>query len=429
MLEPGQTVLVYGGDPLGDPAAADSFDFDGALPDEGDQVLLLTPDGVAVVDAGSSSVPATHESQRRCPYGVTTGSAIRRTKREPRLVPWEEHPMHHLQVRPALQRLVLAVALVAMAGVVTGEAVSAQSPPNRVFGTATLNGSPAPAGTVVTAFVDGRECGRGTVDTDNRYFVDVASENTVPGCGREGAPVTFRVGDAQAAQTVNFTQGTFTALDLTAPAPAQPTQRYSESYLDLSDSFENPRPCVPPMGQVTCDATRAALWRGDAAAWAQRGVTDDDERFIQIVLLRVEAGDPAVISNIAKIIGNPYLKVTRIGYAAGAEFAEVTNLGSGPQEMNGWTLRSPNRNQVFTFPSDFTLAGGQSCRVYSGAVGANPCGTGATFNAGDVWPDDSGRAVLFFDLLALPGDDTLYNANPATQPPPPNLIGDPSTLR
>ena len=49
----------------------------------------------------------------------------------------------------------------------------------------------------------------------------------------------------------------------------------------------------------------------------------------------------------------------------------------------------------------------------------------------DALPDDAGRVVLFYDALDLPGDETLYSADPNNQPPPPNLqgvrtVGDPN---
>lgn len=317
----------------------------------------------------------------------------------------------------------LIVAVVALVGVAQ-PAAAQQAPPNRVFGTVQLNGATPPAGTVITAFIGGMQCGGGQVRENGMYVADVVDASQTAGCGMEGAVVTFRVGGVQAGQTLSFQSGMFTELNLVAPGmPA--AQRYSESLLSLAD----PRPCVPEAGQTACDATRTALWNGDQAAWAARGITDGDARFNETVVFRVRGGDPAAISAIARIIGSPYLKVTRVHYGAGTEFAEVTNLGGGSQDMTGWTLRSPARSATFSFPAGFSLTPGQACRVYSGPAGPNPCGTGASFNQADVWPEDAGQVVLFFDALALPGDDVRYSANPNSQPPPPNLVGDSSSLQ
>jgi hypothetical protein len=127
-------------------------------------------------------------------------------------------------------RVVLAVvgafALVAAAGIST---VAAQpTPPNRFFGTATIDGRPAPDGTTVTAFVGANACGTGSV-VGGQYQVDVASASTRSGCGTDGATVTFQIGSARAAQTGTFMTGAFTPLNLTAtqatptPTPPPPT--------------------------------------------------------------------------------------------------------------------------------------------------------------------------------------------------------------
>ncbi len=51
------------------------------------------------------------------------------------------------------------------------------------------------------------------------YGVAVPPENVLPGCGREGATVTFFVGDQQAAQTVEWHAGEDMRVDLTVGPP------------------------------------------------------------------------------------------------------------------------------------------------------------------------------------------------------------------
>jgi hypothetical protein len=217
----------------------------------------------------------------------------------------------------------------------------------------------------------------------------------------------------------------FSANRLAAPPAVSPVV---EAALTMAD----PRPCIPEPLQHACDASRSALWFGQEQAWAARGVTDADARFNETVVFRVRAGDPAAIRNIARILGTPYLKVTRVRFA-GADFAEVTNLGGGAQAMTGWTLRSPERGLVFRFPDGFVLQPGQS-QVICGfcppscpmrADGPTDCPVPTAFQRGfgttDVFPDGGGRVVLYYDALELLGDDTRYSADPTNQPPPPNL--------
>jgi hypothetical protein len=295
--------------------------------------------------------------------------------------------------------------------------VAAQpQPPNRFFGTVTLNGVTPPVNTPVLAFIAGRLCGTGRVLADGRYVVDVEDESMTAGCGRPGVTITFQVGGVPAAQTGTYQRGRFTELNLTAPPPPGP-RRYVEAFLDLAD----PRPCMP----APCDAERAALWNGDAAAWAAQGVMDADERFGRVIVMRVEAGEPAVIGNIARILGQPYLQITRLRFvgaraAQADEFVEITNLGGGDQDMAFWTVRSPLRDRTARFPDGFVLNPGQTCRIYTDLVAADSCGD-ARFGGADVWPDDAGVAVLlFYDLVAA---ERRYSADPNNQPPPPNLVG------
>jgi hypothetical protein len=99
------------------------------------------------------------------------------------------------------------------------------SPPNRFFGSVTLDGAPAAAGTVVTAQIGGVECGSTTVVTGETfaYIVDAVSDGEISGCGSAGATVSFLVGGNTADQTASWTSGDFTQLDLTASSAAAPT--------------------------------------------------------------------------------------------------------------------------------------------------------------------------------------------------------------
>ncbi|MGH2584572.1 MAG: BsuPI-related putative proteinase inhibitor [Dehalococcoidia bacterium] len=199
--------------------------------------------------------------------------------------------------------------------------------------------------------------------------------------------------------------------------------RYVESALYLGEL----RPCIPATGLAACDAMRLALWNGEAQAWAARGVTDPDARFNETVVFRVREGDPAAIRNIARILGWPYLQITRLHFGGAGqgqtdEFIEVTNLGGGAQDVSGWTVRSPEQNAIATLPSGLVLGPGQFCRVYTGTALGDSCG-GVRFSGSDVWPDEAGSATLFADPIALLADETRYSAGPASQPPAPNLQG------
>src|SRR6266498_199908 len=117
-----------------------------------------------------------------------------------------------------------AVALLAASTALGSHAASAQpTPPTRFFGTVTLNGQPAPSGATVQARVGTNACGTATVTASggtSNYVVDVASASTTPGCGTDGATVTFTVNGVPASQSGTFQTGAFVTLNLTAAAQA-----------------------------------------------------------------------------------------------------------------------------------------------------------------------------------------------------------------
>jgi hypothetical protein len=184
-----------------------------------------------------------------------------------------------------------------------------------------------------------------------------------------------------------------------------------EATLNLAD----PRPCIPatdgafpaPIDRARCAPERQARWDGDPAAWATHGVTDAAARFAETLLLRANAGDPATIAGIARALGQPYLKVTRVRFT-GTEFVEVTNLGGGAQSLAGWSLRSPKRGAWFALRPDIALGPGESCRFYTGGHppgGGTPC-LPAVPRLADLWADEGGTVALVFLALDLLGDET-----------------------
>jgi hypothetical protein len=112
--------------------------------------------------------------------------------------------------------LAIVAALVVL--VPAAQTTSAQPlPPNRFFGRATASGQPA-GGAAIAAQVGGTTCGSATADGSGNYRLDVLSSGERPGCGTDGATVTFTVAGQRAAQTGTWKQGEFTPLDLSGAA-------------------------------------------------------------------------------------------------------------------------------------------------------------------------------------------------------------------
>ena len=97
----------------------------------------------------------------------------------------------------------IALAAALLAGVfVASTAAAQQFPPNRFFGTVTVNGQAASTGTTVTAKIGDTDCGTTTVTSGGNYVIDVPGVTINPNCGRNGqSTVTFQVGSQTAAQT------------------------------------------------------------------------------------------------------------------------------------------------------------------------------------------------------------------------------------
>ncbi len=55
------------------------------------------------------------------------------------------------------------------------------------------------------------------------------------------------------------------------------------------------------------------------------------------------------------------------------EYAVIANTGTAPQDITGWRLNAGDRGQDFVFPN-YTLAPGESCRVYTNEIHPETCG-------------------------------------------------------
>ncbi len=130
---------------------------------------------------------------------------------------------------------VLGIALLAASGTLGATTVSAESPPAppaRFAGTVTIDGQPAPAGTVIEARIGNAPCGVTQVFMQGgqaRYVLDVPAldPGANPNCGVDGAVVTFYIGGKRAAETGTWANYQLNQLNLTyttpTPVPNTPT--------------------------------------------------------------------------------------------------------------------------------------------------------------------------------------------------------------
>jgi hypothetical protein len=336
-----------------------------------------------------------------------------------------------------MRRLIVA-ALAGIAVLLAGAPPELQAqpgPPNRFYGSLRIDGNNAPVGTQVTAVIGGKDCGVRATDTAGQYWVDAASSGQTAGCGDPGAAVSFRVGTRMAAETAQWQGGLFSKLDLTVSGSGVPTPpgtgmqgSFSVSRLDFGS------PCIPAAGQSVCDETRMKLWTGDTAAWteefARQGKPEPtpDDIFVATYEYRIGANDPAAITSLARGLLWPKVYITAIRYRGAAageadEYIQISNVGGAAQDMTGWRAHAVEGGADFFFSEGSVLEPGASCRFYTNQEQPDSCPGSVRVSESGVWADSGGAAELWYDPLALLADATRYSANPATQPPPPNLQG------
>ncbi len=165
-------------------------------------------------------------------------------------------------------------------------------PPTTFFGTVTVDGHRVSDGTAVVALIDGKVCGEGVGQSgrkgtwtatearpeygiesgDSLYAVEVFSDNQLPGCGTDGAIVTFLIAGRPALQRGLWT-AVPTALNLTAGTPphaGEPTTTPSGGEAPASSASEveasdgsgfNWWPAVAGGAGLVAVAMAAALWQ------------------------------------------------------------------------------------------------------------------------------------------------------------------------
>jgi hypothetical protein len=194
-----------------------------------------------------------------------------------------------------IRELILATSLIAMTSSLGMEVADAQpAPPATFVGTVRADGETVADGTPVLALVNGNVCGKSsrepgqegtwTLDEDvadlglhagdSIYIIDVVSDSQTPGCGTEGAIVTFQVADRAAHQQGSWKAGLNT-LNLTVGQPSETgtatPQEPAPNTLE-EDTDTTSRWWIPAAGgggAVALLGLAAAIWRRKATPGRQ----------------------------------------------------------------------------------------------------------------------------------------------------------------
>jgi len=188
-------------------------------------------------------------------------------------------------------KLALAGALLMTIPLTPATAQEPPNPPASFFGTVTVDGHSVSDGTAVIALIDGKVCGEGEREPgrkgtwtaseadpeygieigDSMYVVDVVSDSQVPGCGTDGATVSFLIAGRPSQQVglweagsnpLNLTAGTppRTAEPTTTPSGGEATASPASEPETSDDSGFNWWPVAAGGAGLAAVAIAAALW-------------------------------------------------------------------------------------------------------------------------------------------------------------------------
>ncbi|WP_067049330.1 hypothetical protein [Methanofollis ethanolicus] len=120
-------------------------------------------------------------------------------------------------------RTAITVLILAMAALIGTVVAANETPvvPQEFSGTLTINGNPAPVGTVIEAFIDGTSYGKLTTDRTGVYGgVEIDDDRLVVKGGGDaiGKTITFTVNGNKAAKTAVFRSGELGNIDLSVQA-------------------------------------------------------------------------------------------------------------------------------------------------------------------------------------------------------------------
>jgi hypothetical protein len=259
---------------------------------------------------------------------------------------------------------------------------------------ARVGGALAQDGTVIAALMNGRECGSAPL-TLGFTVLEVASADGQPGCGTPGAPISFKIGDDAANESIVWgLDNLATPVSLTASRALVGGGLVVRPTLQVS--------CVPVGGE--CSPQERALWAGEREVWIadfrERGDEPTDGAMVR-AWLRFRAQRGEVFGNLALALldGRPFTFILAVRYGPTANepepYISLFNFGA-ERAVGGWSLRTSG-DAVFTFPDGAVLSRGL-CRIYANPLespdSGPACGAAAFPPPGATLPSRGGYAEL-----------------------------------
>lgn len=245
--------------------------------------------------------------------------------------------------------------------------------------TARVGGAMVREGTPIRALINGKECGSNTA-VFGFTVISVSSEDSVAGCGTEGAPIRFRVGEDEAAETIVWNLNSFVT-----PVALSVARAVVGGGLLVRPTVEVN--CVP-LGEV-CSPAERALWSANLEVWIadlqQRGIEPTGENLLRAWLeFRAGRGEVFAKLALAYLDAQPFTFISAVRHTPSATepvpYVSLFNFGAA-RPVGGWQVRT-GTGAVYTFPEGTVLPTG-TCRIFAaplpeGVEGGGVC-PGAVF--------------------------------------------------
>jgi hypothetical protein len=101
------------------------------------------------------------------------------------------------------------------------------------------------------------------------------------------------------------------------------------------------------------------------------------------------------------------VQITAVFNQSRKEYVQITNQGTGAQDMGGWSVSGSKGDDRYTFPGGYVLAPGSVVRLHSGTDGVDAWPTDIYWTTKNVWNND-GETVYLWDAQGGQVDSYSY---------------------
>ena len=105
--------------------------------------------------------------------------------------------------------------------------------------------------------------------------------------------------------------------------------------------------------------------------------------------------------------GSGTVRIVAVFNSGYKEYVEITNSGTQPVDLAGWSVTGSRGDEQYMFPTDYSLAPGAGVRLHSGDGGVDSPPTDIYWTSKTVW-NNQGETVYLRDALGNLMDSYSY---------------------